>query len=882
MWGKFASIILRNRLYILAIIALLTVFFGYFAFTALKVDNRLGNTLPKDSPVQMDFEKFKLEFGEDGSTMVIAIQTDSLYTKRNFTKWKELSYKILNYNGVDHVISEATLWGLKNNIKEQKFEPYQIFGDPKTAFQEKSIDSIKKEIRQNPIYQGMLYNDSTNVSLLLVSLNEKFLSNSKKSKVVFEIEKLAESYSPYFGKTYFAGLPHIRVVMGKRIVNEMYIFLALSILASSLLLYLFFRSIRVVIQSNIVVFVSVIWALGSIALIGYKLSIMMALIPPLLIVIGVPNCVFLITRYHQEYVRTNMKTKALYIMIRRIGSVTFLTNLTTAVGFVTFTSSDKLAQFGIISSLNIMVVFVLSLCIIPIMASYSKPPKPRHLKHLYRVYSKGFLEYVVIIVTQHRKWVYVASIALVGIGIYGMTKIISTGNITGDIPDEDQILIDLKFIEKNFGGSIPFEVTVDYRQKSRLFSQNTLEKVEEIQETFAKDTLFSKSLSYVDFLKSINMSYHGNNPEFYQLISNREKLKLKKYFDKFDVSSLNGGSLTLKNLIDTNNTTLRIRMQMRELGSYKVADKVDLLRAKVDSILNPDKKDFERLYTKYTNGNKSAADSLVYNYSSIYNNVTALISKGNDKLQMSFDLDPENLRPYLRKPMFKKVLRNAIDQEYYKSTFTGTAVVVSEGTKYLFVNLLQSLVFAIISIAILMAFLFRSIKIIVVSMIPNIIPLLVTAGLMGYFQIPLKPSTILVFGIALGITINNAILFLAKYRQELRAHTWDVKHTILHSLKETGLGIFYTSVILFFGFIMFVFSQFGGTKGLGLLVSITILVGMVTNLIILPSLLLTFERRSFAKSFEEPYFDIYDEETDYDTDKLKVEIEGIRKEIEGE
>ena len=138
-----------------------------------------------------------------------------------------------------------------------------------------------------------------------------------------------------------------------------------------------------------------------------------------------------------------------------------------------------------------------------------------------------------------------------------------------------------------------------------------------------------------------------------------------------------------------------------------------------------------------------------------------------------------------------------------------------------------------------------------------------------------------VFGIALGITVDNAILFLAKYRQELRAHSWDVKHAILLSLRETGLGIFYTSVILFFGFIMFVFSQFGGTKGLGLLVSITILVGMVTNLIILPSLLLTFERNSFVKSFEEPYFDIYDEETDYDTDKLEVEIEGIRKEIEG-
>jgi len=881
MWGKFASIILRNRLYILAIITLLTVFFGYFAFTSLKVDNRVGNTLPKDSQVQKDFEKFKLEFGEDGSTIVVAIQTDSLYTKRNFTKWRELSYKILKYDGVENVISEATLWGLKNNLKEQKFDPYQIFGDPKTAFQEKSIDSLKKEIRHNPIYRGMLYNDSTNVSLLLISMNEKCLSNPKKSKVVFEIEKLAETYSPYFGKTYFAGLPHIRVVMGKRIVSEMYIFLALSIIASSLLLYLFFRSFRVVIQCNIVVFVSVIWALGSIALFGYKLSIMMALIPPLLIVIGVPNCVFLITRYHQEYVRTNMKTKALYIMIRRIGSVTFLTNLTTAVGFMTFTSSEKLAQFGIISSINIMVVFILSLCIIPIMASYSKPPKPRHLKHLFRVYSKGFLEFVIVIVTKYRSWVYVCSVALVVIGLYGMTKIIATGNITGDIPDDDQILIDLKFIEKNFGGSIPFEVTVDYKQKARLFSQKTLEKVEEIQQTFAQDTLFSKSLSYVDFLKSINMSYHGNNPEFYRLISSRDKLRLKRYFDKFDVSSLNGGNISLKNLIDTSKTTLRIRMQMRELGSYKVSEKVDLLRLKVDSILNPEKTDYERLFTKYTKGNKSAADSLVYNYSSIYNNVTALLSKGNNSVQMSFDLDPENLRPYLSKPNFKKVLRAAIDQEYYVSTFTGTAVVVSEGTKYLFVNLLQSLVFAIISIAILMAFLFRSFKIIVVSMIPNIIPLLFTAGIMGYFHIPLKPSTILVFGIALGITVDNAILFLAKYRQELRAHSWDVQHAILLSLRETGLGIFYTSVILFFGFIMFIFSQFGGTKGLGLLVSITILVGMVTNLIILPSLLLTFERKSFVKSFEEPYFDIYDEETDYDTNKLEVEIEGIRKEIEG-
>jgi hypothetical protein len=873
MWNSLASLILRNRLLIAILITILTIIFGYFAVTNLKVDNRYGNTLPTDSPVQMDYLKFKEQFGEDGSTLVIAIKSDSLHNERNFKKWLELTQKIKKFKGVENVISEATLFTIKNNVEASKFEIKRIFTD--TTYRKKTIDSIKREIRVNPIYKNLLYNDDKKVSLLLIGMNEKCLADKKRNKVVFEIEELAQSYSKYFGKPYFAGLPHIRVVIGKRIVNEMYIFLGLSVLASSILLYIFFRSLRVVMQCNLVVFVSVIWALGSIALFGFQLSIMMALIPPLLIVIGVPNCVFLITRYHQEYVQFNNKTRALFTMIRRIGSVTFLTNLTTAVGFCTFTSSEKLAQFGIISSLNIMVVFVLSICIIPILASISKPPKPRHLKHLYRVYSQGFIEYIVIIITKYRRWVYVGSVAILVVSIFGMTKIISTGNVTSDLPKKDPILLDMKFIEKNFGGSIPFEVTIDYKRKGRLFSNETLEKVEEIQEVFARDTLFSKSLSMVDFIKVINMAYYGNNPEQYKIISNKDKLRLKKYVDKFDAAGINEGNISLKNLVDTAHHTLRIRMQMKDVGSYKVADKVDSLRGEVDEILNPDKRSLERLFSKVEKGDKSAIDSILYEHSAVFSNLISIISKGNDELEYAFNLDPEKINAYKNKPNFNKLLRTAINQEYYDLTFTGTSVVAAEGTKYLFINLVQSLVFAIISIALLMAFLFRSFTIILISMIPNIIPLLFTAGIMGYFQIPLKPSTLLVFGIALGITVDNAILFLAKYRQELKQHAWDIKYSILQSLRETGLGIFYTSVILFFGFIMFVFSQFGGTKGLGLLVSITILVGMATNLIILPSLLLSLERRVITKSFKEPYFDIYDEEEDYDFDKLEIDTKGI-------
>ena len=869
MWSRIASIILRNRLYILTIIFLLTLFFGYFVITDLRVDNRYGILLPKDHPTQMNYVKFKEQFGEDGATLVMAISSKDLYSEKKFKAWKELGDKILAQPGVETVISEATLFNIVNDTAEQKFVIHRIFYD--TTFKEKSIDSIRTIIKKNPAYKNVLYNDSSEVSLMLIGLNEKVLEDKVKSKVVFHIEELTKQYEPTLGKFYFSGLPHIRVTVAKRILNEMFLFLGLSVFASSLLLYIFFRSLRIVIQCNLVVFVSVIWALGTIALFNYSLTIMMALIPPLLIVIGVPNCVFIVTRYHQEFNRMGNKTKALFIMIRRIGPVTFLTNLTTAVGFVTFTSSDRLAEFGVISSLNIMVVFVLSLCIVPILASYSAPPKERHLRHLSRVYSQGFIEYIILIITRYRPLVYVLSVVMLVVGIYGMTKITATGNVTGDIPENDQISRDLKFIERNFGGSIPFEITVNYKEPGKLFNETTMTRVEEVQQMFERDTLFSKSLTYLDFLKVINMSYHQGNPAYYKIIKKRDKLKLKTYFEKFDFNNVNNGNLSLKDLVDTANTTLRIRTQMKDLGSYSVAQKVDTLKLEVDALMNPEREEWERLFKKYEGGDLTCFDSLV-SYPAIANDVILSITEGDEALQYAFDVDPDKLYKYRTKKSSRNRLRNAIDNQYYDVTFTGISVVVSEGTKYLFVNLLQSLLFAVLSIALLMAVLFRSFKIIVVSMIPNIIPLLLTAGLMGYFNIPLKPSTLLVFGIALGITVDNAILFLAKYRQELKANAHDMNYAILTSLRETGLGIFYTSVILFFGFIMFVFSQFGGTKALGLLVSITILVGMVTNLIILPSLLLSLQKRIMSKSFEEPYFEIFDEEEDYDTEKIQIEI----------
>ncbi|NRA11378.1 MAG: MMPL family transporter [Crocinitomicaceae bacterium] len=520
-----------------------------------------------------------------------------------------------------------------------------------------------------------------------------------------------------------------------------------------------------------------------------------------------------------------------------------------------------------------MMVFVLSITILPIIVSLSKTPKPRHLKHLDRKLATGLLNNLVNITVNHRKWVYITTLTFVAMSIIGMTKVETTGNLSGDLPHGHPILEDMNFMQEKFGGIIPFEVLIDYKEKSRWYKKSTLLGIEEIQNLLEQDTLFSRSMSYIDALKAANMAYFSNDSSQYRLITKKRHLnKLNQYRKNSPLSDAKGIGFSLSELIDTNRFIVRIRCQMMDLGSYQVSDKADLLELEIDSILNPNRPTIERFYKKFAKSGKQAhADSILMNNNGIANNLAEkYIHNEEDRRTCNLDQDLFLQKKY-KTTNFKSKLRASIDQEYFGTTLTGTSIVASEGTKYMVVNLFTSLLFAIVAISILMSILFRSWKMVLVSLIPNLIPLVFTAGVMGWFGIPLKPSTLLVFSIAFGISVDDTIHYLAKYRQELKAHKWDLKECAIMAIREAGLGMFYTSIILFCGFIMFSFSQFGGTKALGLLVSLTLLVAMITNLVLLPSLLLSLERRITTKSFEEPYFDAYAEESDLDWDHVDVE-----------
>jgi len=876
MWMTISNIILRNRLVIITMLTLLTVFFGYKAITGMQLDNRYGILLPNDAKEKIDYEKFKELFGEDGGTLAIAIQTDSLYTESKLRAWKQLGDSILKMDGVESVVSEATLVTITNNFAKQKFEAHRVFSD--TSFQEKSVDSIRKEIRSNPFYKGLLYNDTSNVSMMMIAIAPEVFRDLKRSEVVLELEELAMSYSHDLGTPRFAGMPHMRVIVGKRVIEEMYIFIALLFLVTSALIYIFFRSIQVVLICNLIVAIAVIWSMGIIATLGYEMTIVMALIPPLMIVIAVPNCIFLLTKFHQEIREHGNKVRALSRVIKKIGTAIFLTNFTTSLGFLTFvtTNSDKLMEFGVTASVNIILIYFISITTLPILLSLLNPPKHKHLKHLERKLAVGLLDGLIYITVNHRKWVYIMTIAVLIFSFVGMMQIDASGNLSGDLPEDHPIKKDLYFFQDHFGGSIPFEVLITYKEPSRISKKQTLEGVDKIQQLMDADPLFSEQVSYVDLLKAANMAYFNNDSSQYRLVTKKRALsRLKRYIDSSIITNSTGIGAKMTELLDTANRIIRIRTQLKDIGSYEVIQRRDSLYKQIDEILNPNKPVIERYFAEYKDSTRlEFLDSILARFSNVTNALAESYIK-TDEERIDYFEDWEAFIGKCKKDeKFDSKLRSAIDLEYYDVKLTGISIVASEGTNYLVFNLFTSLLFAILAISILMSILFRSARMVLISLIPNLIPLVFTAGVMGWTGIPLKPSTLLVFSIAFGISIDDTIHYLAKYRQELKSKKWDLKQCVLMAIREAGLGMFYTSIVLFCGFSMFMFSQFGGTQALGMLVSLTLLVAMVTNLVILPTLLLSLERRLITKSFEEPYFDAYAESMDLDWEHMDLEEDG--------
>lgn len=790
MWTFVARIILRNRITFLIAIGLITVFMGYQA-QYVQMDYEYARLLPKDDTTNVGYENFKDIFGDEGNIIVVGIEDPDLGNYKNFKQWHDLSDSLSTQPGVTGTLILADALVIERNDSLQAFDVRPVM--PEFPKDQAELDSLREVLFNLPFYRGILYNPESGATILAISLEKDILNDKARVKVVNNLRRIIADFTERTGlETHTSGFPYIRTVNAEKVQDEILMFVLLALLVTALILYLFFRSFRAMLFSMVVVIIAVVWSMGFIVLFGFKVSLLTALIPPLIIVIGVPNCIFLLNKYHQEYVKHGNQVKALSRVIHKIGNATLMTNATTASGFATFilTSSRVLVEFGILASVNIMAVFVLSLLLIPIIFSFAKPPKTRHVQHLERQWINKVVEWMLIRVQYKRSSIYITTGILIAAGIMGMMRMRKTGNLAEDLPQDAKLYQDLLFFEENFNGVLPFEIMIDTKRPNGVTSLANLKRMDALQEVMAEKPELSRSLSIVDLAKFSKQAFYGGDTNFYTLPTSQDKNFIFSY-----VSRSNTEASSVKMVVDSTGRYARISANIADIGTKEMDALKESLRPQIDSLFKPDR---------------------------------------------------------------------------YDVTMTGTSVVFIMGTNYLVKNLVVSLALAIILIALFMAWMFRSARMVIVSLIPNLIPLLLTAAMMGYFNIPIKPSTILVFSIAFGISVDDTIHFLAKYRQELKVRNWNIRESVLQALRETGVSMTYTSIVLFFGFSIFMASQFGGTKALGMLVSLTLLIAMLANLLLLPSLLLTLEKRITTRTFQEPLIDILDEEEDIDLDELVV------------
>ena len=789
MWIFLSRLILKNRIIIILLIAGITVFMVKKG-RDVRLSYSMAKLLPNDHPISLDYQVFLEKYGAQ-NVLVIAIEDSLISTLEHLLKWDKVTQDIEIINGVEQVVSFANLPVLLKDTINKKFTLKRWFSqDVKTQLQ---LDSAFSQYSKQPFYKGLINSNDNKVSTLLISLDNIVMKSASREELIFSIKDLVDAYSDEFQtKVHYSGLPYIRTVDSIKIKDEISLFIIFTLLITSLILFLFFRSFKAVISSMIVVILGVVFSFGTIAILNYEVSVLMALIPPVLIVIGIPNCIFLINKFHNEFKRTQNKDYALRKMVQKIGNITLLTNLTTASGFAAFmlTNSETLQEFGLIASVNIIFIFLLSLFIIPIYFSFASPPKYRHTKHLDKIWINKLVERLVFLVQFRRKYIYFITTILILFGVFGILNIKTTGNLTDELPKESDLYKDLKFFESNFGGVMPLEVVVNTKKKNGLLKSYNLRKIEQLSQELATFKEFSKPSSYVDVVKYSKQAFYNGDSAYYSLPNSQEQRMILSYL-KNSSASMNMGALMMDSLKQEARISLRV---------------ADISTTKMDSVFD------------------------------------ALLPK----------------------------LNKIFDSDKYDVTITGSSVVFLNGTKFLLKNLMLSLLLVIILISVFMAWMFNSFRMVVVSIIPNLIPLLLTGAIMGYFGIALKPSTILVFSIAFGISVDDTIHFLAKYRQELLVNNWNIKKSVLSALNETSVSMFYTSVVLFFGFFIFVASDFGGTIALGLLVSITLLFAMLSNLLLLPALLLSLEKIINYEAFQEPLLDIFDEEEDVELDELKV------------
>ncbi len=770
MWKLLARFVIKNRIWLLSFLVLSTGLMGYFA-SKVKLSYEFSKAIPTDNPKYQDYISFKQTFGDDGNMLVIGIQDTGLFTLPTFTAYQQLHQQLKDIRYVEDILSVPGAVNLVKDSAGERLNAVRIF--PPVIHSQAELDSVAAIFFNLPFYRSLLYNPQAKAYLMGLHINKDILNTKERTGVIEAISHVTDSFTQRTGiETHVSGLPLIRTRVADRIQAEMKLFLIGSILFSILILLIFFRSIGTTILSLAVVITGVVWSLGIIWLFGYKITLLTALIPSLVVVIGIPNCIYFVNKYHTSYQQSGDKQMALIDMVSKMGVVTLFCNIAAAIGFAVFalTRSAILREFGAVAGISIMIIFFVSFILLPAVLSFMKTPGKAQLKYLQSKWVNQFLKKIEYWAFHYQKPVLIVTLLVVVFSVAGIMRLKTVGKIVDDLPKADIIYKDLKFFEKNFKGVMPLEIVVDTKKKRGLTGMralNVYSRVDSLATYIASQPSMARPLSVAEALKFAKQGFYEGDTLNYLLPNSFDGAFVAEYLRPSKASQAqNNFTKLLRSFVDSNSQSTRISINMADVGTEKLPAILDSIRFR----------------------------------------------------------------------------SNQLFDSSYKITLTGTSITFLEGSRFIINGLKESIFWAFLLIAVCMLYLFKSFRILVCSLIPNLVPLIVTAGVMGWAGVPLKPSTVLVFSVALGIAVDITIRFLVNYKQVLPEHKYNVSWAVSATIRHTGLSIIYTSMVLIAGFIIFCASSFGGTFALGWLTSVTLLVATITNLLLLPVLLLLIHK----------------------------------------
>lgn len=767
MWRKLGQQILRYRFPLLVVVLLASAFMAWQA-SQVQLSYEFSKAIPSNHPANITYQEFRAKYGQDGNLLVVGIQTENLFEKGLFDEYSALLQRLKKSYGVTDVIAAPSAVNLKKDPFTEKLNAVPVF--PDLIADQVMLDSLSRVFYSLPFYRGLLYNPSTGAWMMGVSVDKELMNTKKRNEVVKGIRDEVVNFENRSGqKVYLSGLPLIRTEMATRIADEMKWFLLGSVLLSALILLLFFRSFSAMLLSLGVVILGVIWTMGTMQLMGYKITLLTALIPPLIVVIGIPNCIYFLNKYHTAYNDCGNRHDALVTMVGRMGIVTLFCNLAAAIGFAVFalTKSEILQEFGVVAGINIMVLFLISLVVIPVVLSLLPPPRSRHVRYLQNPRLNRWLARLERWSLNHRKLIYGITAVCMVVAIAGIFRLKSVGFIVDDLPQTDKIYTDLKFFERNFEGVMPLEILVRTNNKAGIIRDlEGLKRIDSLSQSIGARPEMARPLSIVEGLKFAKQAYFEGDSANYSMPSQFDLPAMVQYlrFRGGQESDANSFTRLVSSFMDSARQEARISINMADVGSNQLPLLLDTIKQRADQLF---------------------------------------------------------------------------DTSRYSVQMTGTSITFLEGSSFIINGLKESIFWAFLLITLCMLYLFKSTRILICSLIPNLIPLVITAGVMGWVGVPLKPSTVLVFSVALGIAIDITIRFLINYKQELPLHQFNKKRTVIETIYSTGISIIYTSLVLIAGFIIFSFSGFGGTQALGWLTSLTLVTATFTNLVLLPALLIT-------------------------------------------